>query len=373
MSADRGRKVAQTVGAMNTITTGQVIKSERAPVETGVTVKLGLDVHAAQITVSRQDDGMLPKPSRQMSWSALVELVETLVKAGYRVRTCYEAGPCGYGLHRQLTGLGAENLVVAPRRWDEQGKRVKTDKRDARELCDRLDRYWRGNRTVFSLVRVPTAAQEQRRAVGRHRGMLLKEKQRAIVRGHGLMLAQGFQAPAGWWEPAQWYTLRAEVPAWLRPQLQDWQAKIVVLAGDIEQWTEQVTTIGQVSSWPKGVGELTAALLNAEVLDWQRFHNRRQVASYTGLCPSEKSTGLRRRQGAVNKHGNPRVRHLLVEAVWRMLASQPDYPPLKKLRAAVGARARKRYAVAAARRLAIDYWRLQTGQCTAATLGLKMA
>jgi transposase len=332
-----------------------------------------MDVHAGQITVSRQDGGLLPKPSRQMPWRAVLELVAALVGAGYRVRTCYEAGPCGYGLHRQLTALGAENLVVAPRRWDEQGKRVKTDKRDARELCDRLERYWRGNRTVFSLVRVPTPEQERRRALGRQRGMLLKEKQRCILRGHGLLLAQGIQAPAGWWEPATWAALRGELPEWLRLQVHDWQAQAVRFEQEVARWTERVVAAGQVLSWPKGVGELTTALLNAEILDWHRFQNRRQVAGYTGLCPSEQSSGLRRQQGAINKHGNPRLRHWLVEAVWRMLGCQPDYPPLQKLRAAVGVRERKRRVVAAARHLAIDLWRVHTGQCTPAQLGLSMA
>lgn len=62
----------------------------------------------------------------------------------------------------------------------------------------------------------------------------------------------------------------------------------------------------------------------------------------------------------------------MVEACWRLLQWQPDYPPLRKLRAATGARARKRAVVAAARRLAIDLWRINTGQCTAEKLGLQL-
>jgi hypothetical protein len=62
-----------------------------------------------------------------------------------------------------------------------------------------------------------------------------------------------------------------------------------------------------------------------------RFKNRRQVASCTGLCPSEHSIGEKRKQGAISKHGNPRVRHQMVETVWRMQIWQPTYPPLKKI------------------------------------------
>ncbi|HZL46039.1 MAG TPA: IS110 family transposase [Opitutaceae bacterium] len=346
---------------------------ERASVETGVIIKLGLDVHATQITVCRQTGGMVPQPAQKRSWTELVALAAQLVAGGARVYSCYEAGPCGYGLHRRLTALGVTNFVVVPRRWDEQGQRVKTDKRDARELCLRLDRYVQGNTAAFSVVRVPTPEQEQRRAIGRQRGALLKERARSIVRGHGLMLAQGFQAPAQWWQPKVWAWLRQELPEWLREQVHDWQQQAERLDQELARWTARVEQCGAGQSVPKGVGPSTAGLLQMEILTWQRFQNRRQVASYTGLCPSERSTGSKRQQGGVNKHGNPRVRHQLVEAVWRLLRWQPQYPPLQKLRAASGPRARKRLAVAAARRLAIDLWRINTGQCPAEKLGLKLA
>lgn len=335
-------------------------------------IKLGLDVHAADIVVCQQNDGQVPKPARRLTWPALLRWVEQLVADGAQVHSCYEAGPCGYGLHRQLTALGVTNVVVVPQRWDEQGRRVKTDQRDARELCDRLDRFLRGNPKVFSVVVVPTPAQEQRRAVGRQRGALVKERQRCVVRGHGLMLGQGVQAPAGWWQPRDWLAWAPQLPAWLRPHVASWQQQAVQLDEQIAAWTVRVEAYGAEQVRPKGLGALTAGLLEMEILDWTRFTNRRQVASYTGLCPSEASSGQTRRQGGVTKHGNPRLRHQLVEAVWRLEKWQPAYPPLAKLRAAIGARARKRAAVAVARRLAIDLWRINTGQCPAEKLGLKL-
>lgn len=357
---------------MQTITNETELKSERASVETGVTIKLGLDVHAGQITVCRQNGGLVPKPAQKKSWPEFLRWVEALAAGPAPVVSCYEAGPCGYGLHRQLTAWGITNHVVVPQRWDEQGRRVKTDARDARELCDRLDRYVRGNPEAFSVVRVPTPEQEQRRALGRQRGTLVKERQRCMVRGHGLMLGQGIHAPTGWWEPKTWARFQSELPEWLRTQVQTWQAQAVALDEQVTRWSLRVEQQAADQLIPKGVGELTAALLAGEILDWHRFQNRRQVASYTGLCPSEHSSGLKRRQGGVSKHGNPRVRHQLVEACWRLLLWQPAYPPLKKLRAATGKRARKRAVVAAARRLAIDLWRLNTGQCPAEKLGLQL-
>jgi len=141
-----------------------------------VSVKFGLDVHAAQITACRQLDGALPQPAHRRSQDELLALVQVHLARGEKVYTCYEAGPCGYGLHRALEAVGAINYVVAPQLWDLSGRRVKTDQRDARELCLRLDQYVRGNTAAFTLVRVPTPAQEQRRALCRQRGTLLKER-----------------------------------------------------------------------------------------------------------------------------------------------------------------------------------------------------
>ena len=192
-----------------------------------------------------------------------------------------------------------------------------------------------------------------------------------MVRGHGLMLAHGVQAPTGWWQPAAWRDLAPSLPGWLRPHVQWWQGQAEQLDREADALTKQVEALG-TGAQPKGVGALTAILLDTEILDWTRFHNRRQVGSYTGLCPSEASSDKQRRQGAVTKHGNPRVRHQLVEAARRLAQWQPAYPPLQKLRAASGARARKRAIGAVARRLAVDRWRLRTGQCSAQKLGLQL-
>ena len=346
------------------------VKLERVAVEPAMTVKLGIDLHAGDAVVSVQEGGKVPKAARRMRVEALVELVKELRAEGCEVYSCYEAGPCGYGLHRRLEALGAHNVVVVPRRWDPQG-RVKTDKRDARQLGDALDRYVQGNQTAFSVVRVPTVEQEERRAVSRQRGMLLKERQRAVVRGHGLMLAAGIRAEEQWWRPKRWAELAGELPEELRLRVQCWQSQALALDTELEGWTAKVEACAS-QPVPKGIGRLTAGALEVEVLDWGRFSGRRQVASYTGLVPGEDSSGPRRRQGAITKHGNARLRHWLLEAVWRLLEWQPDYPPLRKLRAATGKRQRKRLAVAAARRLAIDLWRLNTRRCTPEQLGLRL-
>ena len=342
----------------------------RLKVESAGVVKFGLDVHKAQITVCRQIGGLLPQPAQIMGWEQAIEWIGKHVCAGSDLYRCYEAGPCGYGLHRRLKQMGVTNWVVAPQRWDERHRRVKTDKRDARELCQRLDRYVGGNTEAFAIVYVPSVEQERVRALCRQREAVGKERRRCELRGHGMMLSQGIHSPASWWQPSVWSQLDDELPLWLRKNLYWWQKQAVAFEGELILLTKEVEALAKGSLQPKGLGALSAAIIDAEILDWDRFSNRAQVASYTGLCPSEASSGGKRKQGSVTKCGNPRIRHYLVEAIWRMLAWQPDYRPLLKVRAATGPRMKKRATTAAARRLAVDLWRLRTGRCSAQELSL---
>jgi transposase len=345
-------------------------KRSRVCVESGERVKFGLDVHASQITVCRQIGGLLPQPSQKLSWPRAVEWMVAHVECGAEVFSCYEAGPCGYGLHRRLDSLGMSNYVVAPQRWDERKRRVKTDKRDARELCQRLDRYVCGNTEAFATVYVPSVEQERVRALCRQREAVGKERKRCEVRGHGMMLCQGIQAPSGWWKESKWQQVSCELPIWLREHLRWWQKQAVAFEGELADLTKKVEALARGSLQPKGLGALSAVVIDAEILDWTRFNNRAQVGSYTGLCPSEESSGKKKKQGSVTKCGNPRVRHLLVEAIWRMLAWQPQYPPLHRVRAASSRRMKKRAVTAAARCLAVDLWRIRTGRCCADERGL---
>ena len=94
-------------------------------------ILLGIDVHAEKQVVVRQIDGQTPQPAQRFTREELMDWICKQRKLAKEVRTCYEAGPFGYGLHRELEALGVKNLVVRPRNWDEYGQKVKTDKRDA--------------------------------------------------------------------------------------------------------------------------------------------------------------------------------------------------------------------------------------------------
>ena len=133
------------------------------------------------------------------------------------------------------------------------------------------------------------------------------------------------------------------------PDLERYRPALLALQAQITALTVELEAVAP-EKLPQGFGKLTHEVTTREVCDWSRFHNRRQVSSYTGLCPGEYSSGGKRVPGSVTKHGNPRLRAALVELAWRLVRFQPQYPPVKK-RIALLAKGAK--ATGAARKKAI--------------------
>src|SRR2546427_7432781 len=123
-------------------------------------------------------EGGTRRPPQRFEPPEFMLWVAKQITLAEKVFTCYEAGPFGYSLHRKLEKMGATNYVVRPRDWDEYNKKVKTDKRDAKQLALHLDRYVNGNHDAFCVVRVPTPEQEQERSISRQRESFQREKLR---------------------------------------------------------------------------------------------------------------------------------------------------------------------------------------------------
>lgn len=333
--------------------------------------KLGLDVHARDVVVCVQADGALAQRPQKMTAAEVLVLVGALVAGGRKVYCCYEAGPCGYGLHRGLVAAGATSYVVVAEALGD-GRRQKTDALDATALTDRLDRYVRGNTKAFSVVTVPTEAQERARAQGRLREQLKRSRHQWGARGRSLLLVHGHHVTGEWWSEKRWPELHPTLPAWLAVELTAMRTVLLTLDAQ-EKARRKSLEAAAPKNLPRAVGALTWVLLAREICDWRRFKNRRQVSSYTGLCPGVHQSGGTRRDGSINRYGNPRVRALLLELVWRLVRWQPDYPPVRALVAGVArGAARRKLAVAAARRLAVDLWRLATAQTTPEKLQLRV-
>lgn len=336
-------------------------------------IKLGIDVHQDFYVVVEQVDGNNPKPPQRFQKQAFVHWAAKLKQSAAQVHAVYEACGFGFSLQRQLDALGIRCHVVCPQKLDEQNRRVKTDGLDAKALCLKLDRFVQGNCDALALVRVPSEEEERSRAIHRQREQLVKVRKQLEAQGRSLMVNHGIEPVQQWWKGHAFAKL--QVPAWMKELLKNSQPIVLGLQEKITALTIQLQNAAAPNQ-PRGLGAMTSVIIDREIGDWKRFNNRRQIASYTGLCPGEYSSGNTRLQSCVTKHGNPRLRAALVELAWRLVRFQPNYKPVVKWRQilakgalATGA-ARKKAIVAVARQLAVDLWRVRTGRCKAQSLGL---
>lgn len=356
-------------------------------------IKLGVDTHGGQYTFARMIDHQGMQPAQKLSPAEFTAFVQKQLSLARRVVMVYEAGPYGFALYRQVSELGVECLVCAPERLSRGHKRV-NDKIDARELLSRLDRHLAGNSTALRLVRVPSIQEEISRRVARERNTYRKERQRWISRGRSLLHTLGISRPGKWWEPERREQLLKQVrEVYETDVLEKAKAELERHLQMVQMMDEKLGELSQQlcrsargkrksedADKPvariKGIGDLSNELLDRDMGDWNRFKNRRQVASYTGLCPGEESSGDTQMSLSIDKHGNPRVRAVLVELAWLLVQFQPEYYRLKRWKWAFekgGKAMRKKAAVALARQLAVDLWRIKTGRASPQDLGLKLA
>ena len=335
------------------------------------TLTLGLDVDLNFVVTALQcDQGVIP-PARKYTRAQLVAWVKDQVAVGHTVHTVYECCGFGYTLHEELTAAGAQNLITTPMRLS-LDRRRKNDRLDARELCVRLSRYLAGHTHELRPIRIPSRAEVQRRELGRQREFWKRQVRRLENHGRALRIEHEHETlPAGWAGPRKSQALAKACSELVRQHLETVAQEIRQCKVHLEQLSGQIAAAVAAEKIPQGLGALTVALLDSEICDWTRFGHRKAVGSYTGCCPSEHSSGGVQRFGSIDRHGNARVRVLLVEAVWRLLRWQPGWHARQKLLAKLkhGASLKKKIAVALARQLAIDLWRWRTGRATAAELG----
>ena len=287
---------------------------------------VGLDVHKETIAVAvalpgRGDPVYRGEIAHRRG--SLRRLMGRLSPHGEVLSFCYEAGPCGYGVYREIVELGHDCQVVAPSLIPRKpGDRVKTDRRDALMLA-RLHRS--GDLTP---VWVPGPEQEAMRDLTRARedmkGLELKARQRlgAFLLRHGRVYegkCRWTQAHSRWLEaqafesPVQQVVFQEYVDAVAQAT-----ARVASLQAQMHEalrsWSLAPAVAGLRAL--RGVDTITAMTVLAELGDLTRFDSPRQLMSFLGLAPSEHSSGSRRRQGAIAKTGNGHVRRVLVEAAW---------------------------------------------------------
>jgi transposase len=335
-------------------------------------LKVGLDIDRQRLTATIQWDHLQPKPPRDFKSSAdLLAWVKEQTAAGHVVYTVYESCGFGYCLHYDLVAAGAVSLVITPTLLD-RARRRKNDRLDSAQLCLRLSRYVDGHLKELHVIRVPQVEEQQRRETGRQRAFWRGLVLQLANHGRALRLEhEGQTLPGHWWGPRVWQRLEPELTPFVRGFLEPLREQILAAQEQVDQLTAELEARVAHEKIPKGLGALTLALADAEVCDWFRFADRKAPASYTGCCPSERSTGGVQRTGRIDRHGNAHLRTLLVEAVWRLARWNPTWHAYRKLmsRLSAGGQLPKRWAVALARQLAVDLWRVRTGRATWAELG----
>jgi transposase len=288
---------------------------------------IGLDVHKDTIVVAGTATGDVGKATPYGTFpntaAALEKLVRRLRQASSGpLKFCYEAGPCGYGVHRTLTKLGEDCMVVAPSMIPRKtGDRQKNDKRDAASLAvlyrgGLLTAVWVPDaaheamrdliRTRLAAVRAVRTARQQLSAFLLRHERIYRNGRKAWTKAH-----RGWLADLSFAQPAQQIVLEESIEA-VRLGEQRRDRIDGYLRAQIPTWSlfPLVQNLGAL----RGLDTIASAGLTAAIGDPSRFASAPDFMAYLGLVPSEHSSGPKRRMGAITKSGDIHARTLLIEA-----------------------------------------------------------
>jgi transposase len=300
------------------------------------------------------------------------------------VHSCYEAGRDGFWLHRFLEKQGIDNRVIDSSSIElkRQGRRRKTDRIDAEKLLSMLIRWCHGEKNVWSVVQVPTVADEDRRQLHRDLIELKAERTRHVNRIKGLLAGCGLAVETINGEFAEMLNkVRTwdgeKVPAELHRRLlrehERWnfvQRQILDLENErmrkIRRSPEPVMSKVRQLLRLRGIGRNSAWLFVMEFFSWRRIRNRKQLAALAGLTPTPYQSGDNEHEQGISKAGNRRLRTMAVEIAWCWLHHQPRSALSEwysKRFAKGSSRQRRIGIVALARKLLVALWRfLETGE-----------
>ena len=296
--------------------------------------------------------------------------------AGARVVSCYEAGRDGFWIHRALVAQGVANRVVdsSSIEVNRRARRAKTDRLDAVKLVQMLVRAWCGERTVWSEVRVPTAAAEAARQVSRERTALTREHTRLLNQMRGWLATWGTTVPrtrrGAWWASVRDWA-GAALPAALQARLARASERLsLVLAQRAALDAAQQACVRAAPAESafarlvqlKGVAATSAAVLLDEGLLWRDFRNRREIGGFLGFTPTPYASGDSTHEQGISRAGNNRLQVISIQLAWSWVLWQPQSALSRwyAVRFGAGKRARRIGIVALARKLVIALWRYAT-------------
>jgi transposase len=311
-----------------------------------ITGFVGLDAHAQSTAIGFAEAGRSAPRFVGTVGARLPELLKALGHLGTpgSLQVVYEAGPCGFGLARELSSRGYHCQVIAPGKIPQRpGDRVKTDRRDALKLAGLA----RAGELVA--VVVPDARDEAMRDLSRARMDAVRARLKARQQLKALLLRHGrrYTGKTSWSAAHERYlsTISFEHPAQdiafveYRQAVGEGQARVErltqSLAQQLQAWRHREVVEAVMSL--RGVDLVCAVTIIAELGDFRRFAHPRELMGYLGLVPSEHTSGSKRHLGGITKTGNGHVRRVLVEAAWNyrfppritrpLLLRQQQQPP----------------------------------------------
>jgi transposase len=339
----------------------------------------GLGENARQREIAARDRGALER-----------EIVAAKQRFGLPAETpvvsCYEAGRDGFWLHRLLTEAGVMNLVVdsASIEVNRRQRRAKTDQLDAAKLLSMLVRHVELHEKVWSVVQVPSPAEEDARQLHRE---LLTLKSEATGHGNrikGLLASLGLEITVDRHFPKRLKQLRQwddrPLPPWMHARLLREFERLQAVNRQMRELDRQRAQQVKQQETPamlqvrrllelKGIGIRSAWLYVSEFFSWRKFRNRREVGSLAGLTPTPYSSGQLRHEQGISKAGNRRLRWMAVEIAWCWLQFQPqsELSQWFHRRFSTGnSRQRRIGIVAVARKLLVALWKyLEQGEVPA--------
>jgi transposase len=290
-----------------------------------ITGFVGLDAHAESTAIGVAEAGRAAARFVGTVGAKPAELIRALGKLGKpgSLLIVYEAGPCGYGLARELAAAGYRCEVIAPSKIPRKaGDRVKTDRRDALMLASLA----RAGELVA--VTIPDERDEAIRDLSRARVDAVRARLKARQQLKALLLRQGrrYSGKSSWTAAHERYLATISFPhpaqdiafAEYRQAVSEGEARVErltqALRQQVEDWRMQPLVSAIMTL--RGLELIAASTIVAELGDLRRFAHPRELMGYVGLVPSEHSTGSKRRQGAITKTGNAHVRRVLIEAAW---------------------------------------------------------
>lgn len=324
----------------------------------GKTVYVGIDVHKKTYSCVSICDGNIVKRDSMPGKPEVVSSYLQKAFSGAKISTTYEAGFSGFHLHRHFVLHGINNIVIHPGSIEVASRdRVKTDKRDALKMATQLAA---GRlRGIF----VPPQEREEMRSVTRLRENFQKLRHQVGQQFKSLLFTQGLikceddtrvcknwitqkllEVKQGGYTEDFYYSLDQYAQQWIA--LSD-RMKAVELRVKIQ--AKEETGLHCIYESVPGIGPIYAQQLANELGDMKQFRNEKQLFSFTGLTPSEHSSGEHVRQGNISRQGNSRLRKILVEASWIAITKDPN---LREVFERISNnRGKKRAIVAVARRL----------------------